>query len=306
LNRIPEEKMILPFPRSSLLAHTLLILASFVSASWPNENDELLKKAKSGDLLSQFELGVRYRHEHNSSSAVYWLEVAAKQGLPEAQFELSLIRYQGDPFDKRIENYLEAIYWLKQYLQNKNLSSKEIARAEHVLGNIYYQECDLVEHTKLISLTACGGESPRRINRDYVAAIGYFRSASEKGSKYACYQLAQMHQAGRGTPQDFVEAERWYRAAIWDEGSEWSEPLFALGKLKLQMRDSVAAHAWFNLAAAANHELAAEARDNLARTMSPQDIVEAQAFARNFRMVRKETSQESSILERWLGWLFGK
>jgi tetratricopeptide (TPR) repeat protein len=133
-----------------------------------NEPDALLEKAKSGDVVSQYELGIRYRHQENSSSAIFWLKAAAEQGLPIAQLELGILRYQGDHFDKRVENHWEAIEWLTKAISNSKESPSEVANAQHILGNIFYQECDVFVHSKLISLDDCGSPSDRNLINLYV------------------------------------------------------------------------------------------------------------------------------------------
>nr|WP_275298119.1 peptidoglycan-binding protein [Halomonas campisalis] len=72
-----------------------------------------------------------------------------------------------------------------------------------------------------------------------------FERLASTGDAEALYMLGQMHEAGQGTLQDFVEA-----------------------------------HKWYNLASARGHRHAATARDAVASRMTAQQISEAQQTAR--------------------------
>ena len=84
--------------------------------------------------------------------------------------------------------------------------------------------------------------------QEYVEALQQFREAARQGDPDAQYMLGRLNEAGRGTPQDFVQA-----------------------------------HKWYNLAAAYGHRNAAEARDTLAERMTPGQIAQAQQAARGWQ-----------------------
>jgi peptidoglycan hydrolase-like protein with peptidoglycan-binding domain len=81
--------------------------------------------------------------------------------------------------------------------------------------------------------------------QEYRQALPMFDRLANSGDAEAQYMLGQMHEAGQGTLQDFVEA-----------------------------------HKWYNLAAARGHRHAATARDAVAARMTAQQISEAQQTAR--------------------------
>ncbi|MCH4564209.1 peptidoglycan-binding protein [Halomonas sp. EGI 63088] len=81
--------------------------------------------------------------------------------------------------------------------------------------------------------------------QEYRQALQMFDRLATTGDAEAQYMLGQMHEAGQGTLQDFVEA-----------------------------------HKWYNLAAARGHRRAAAARDAVAARMTAQQISEAQQAAR--------------------------
>ncbi len=83
---------------------------------------------------------------------------------------------------------------------------------------------------------------------DYGAAFGEFHALAEGGDADAQYMLGYLYGVGRGTRQSYVDA-----------------------------------HKWFNLAASHERHGAAEARDDVARLMTAEQIAEAQRRARAWR-----------------------
>ena len=93
-----------------------------------------------------------------------------------------------------------------------------------------------------------------------------------------------MYEFGRGVPQNYGEAVRWYRLAA-DQGHASAQRnlggMYAAGRGVPQ--DDVAAHMWANLAAAQGDETARELRDYLSERMSSGQIAAAQRAAREWR-----------------------
>lgn len=89
-------------------------------------------------------------------------------------------------------------------------------------------------------------EAMRHYERqEYRQALQVFGEAAKSGDADAQYMLGRLHEAGSGTPQDFVQA-----------------------------------HQWYNLSAARGHRHAAEARDALTNRMTAGQIADAQQAAR--------------------------
>ena len=80
---------------------------------------------------------------------------------------------------------------------------------------------------------------------------------------------------------DFTEALKWYRKAA-EQGIAQAQSnlgvMYENGKGVLQ--DTIAAHMWFNIAAANGNAKAAKGRDFIAKELSSADIVEAQKRAK--------------------------
>ena len=97
--------------------------------------------------------------------------------------------------------------------------------------------------------------------QEYHQALQMFDRLATSGNPEAQYMLGQMHEAGHGTLQDFVEA-----------------------------------HKWYNLAAARGHRRAATARDAVAARMTAQQISEAQQTARTWQPEEAPSSQASQAI----------
>ena len=120
----------------------------------------------------------------------------------------------------------------------------------------------------------------RGVPQDYQEAVKWYRLAAEQGVAKAQYNLGWMYMNGRGVPQDYQEAVKWYRLAA------------ELGHAKAQTnlgvmyengngvpQDYVIAHMWFNVGSANGNELGGSNRDDLAARMSSADISKAQSMA---------------------------
>ena len=121
----------------------------------------------------------------------------------------------------------------------------------------------------------------------------WFRLAAEQGDASAQTQLALIYESGVGVPQDYLEAVKWYRLAT-EQGSPWAQQHHGhmYGDGRGMAQNYVIAHMWFNLAAsdfidrpnqAGNARANFEARNRMAGLMTPEQVVEAQRLAREWR-----------------------
>ena len=106
-------------------------------------------------------------------------------------------------------------------------------------------------------------------------------TAAEQGSGNAQLILGNMYDRGFGITQDYAEAVKWYRAAA-EQGSASAQWLlgwmYRNGEGVIQ--DYLLAHMWFNISAANGNVSAAEARNRVSALMSNDQIIQAQALAR--------------------------
>ncbi len=141
---------------------------------------------------------------------------------------------------------------------------------------------------------------------------------AEQGDAVAQYYLGNLYMTGLGVPQDYAEAERWYRRAVeqgyasaqfnlgvkyynslpqdYAEAAKWFRKAANQGNADAQYnlgviydkgygvpQDYVQAHMWFNLAAAQDQISATRNRDTVAALMTPAQIAEAQKLARKWK-----------------------
>ena len=114
--------------------------------------------------------------------------------------------------------------------------------------------------------------------------IDALRARAEAGVAEAQLDLGFMYANGRGVPQDYEKAERWYRLAA-EQGHTTAQN--GLGFMYENgagvPQDYVEAHKWYNLAAARGNDLANKVRDLLAEKMTPAQIAKAQRLAGEWR-----------------------
>jgi len=128
----------------------------------------------------------------------------------------------------------------------------------------------------------------------YAISAPFFSRLAQIGDANSQSILGEMYMYGRGVPQDYAQSIQWYRRAA-AQGNASAQ--YALGVLyedgKVIYQDVVKAHMWLNLAAASltgpAGKQAAEYRDRLVAMMTQEQVVEAQALARQCQ--RQELSE---------------
>ena len=90
------------------------------------------------------------------------------------------------------------------------------------------------------------------VPQDFEEAAKWYRLAAAQGYAPAEYSLGVAYDKGQGVPQNYAEAVKWYRLAA-ARGNQFAQ--MNLGVMYTNGRgvrqDFVRAHMWFNLAAAA-------------------------------------------------------
>ena len=121
----------------------------------------------------------------------------------------------------------------------------------------------------------------RGVLQDHAEAVKWWKLAAAQGDASAQYNLGVRYDDGRGVVQDYAEAVKWYRLAA---AQGYALAQYNLGLMYGTGRgvpmDYVRAHMWFNLAAVKGDADAVKNRDIAAKTMTPQQMAEAQKLAR--------------------------
>jgi uncharacterized protein len=136
----------------------------------------------------------------------------------------------------------------------------------------------------------------RGVLQDYQAAQYWYRKCAEQNSvtekppvplMMCRHFLAGMYYEGTEIPQDYSKAKFWFlKAAELDSHSSMVNlgVMYANGEGVLQ--DRASAHMWFNIAASMGAKGGAKYRDQIAKSMPPAQIADAQKLARE--CVRKK------------------
>ena len=100
---------------------------------------------------------------------------------------------------------------------------------------------------------------------------------AEQGDASAQYNLGVMYEKGRGVPQDYKEAVKWYRLSA-EQGHAFARS--NLGQMYLKglgvPQDYVSAHVWFNLSSSNGVKNGTEGRNMAEKKMTKQQIEKAQ------------------------------
>ena len=110
-------------------------------------------------------------------------------------------------------------------------------------------------------------------------ALKLLRPLAEQGDAEAQYHLGTRYYNGAGVPVDYAQALKWFRLSADQENHRGMGALGSMYYLGQGVhQDYVLAHMWFNLSAARGGS--AVRRDAVLPKMTPEQIAEAQKFAR--------------------------
>jgi uncharacterized protein len=148
--------------------------------------------------------------------------------------------------------------------QLRQLAQGGDASAQNELGLLYYEG--------------------KGVPQNHKRAKEWFDKAVEQGHSGAQVNLGTLYLRGEGAPQSGQMALFWFSRAA---GQEDALAFAKLGMMYSQgrgvLQDFIQAHMWYNLSAAHGEGRSAEARDALAKQMTPAQIAEAQRLAREWR-----------------------
>lgn len=189
---------------------------------------QLIQCAKNGEVISQYNLGVKYRDgldvQQDFEQGFYWTQRAAAQGLAEAEANLSWFYETGFGVSKNPE---QAFLWAEK------AAKKKIPLAINNLGSYYQKGLGTA------------------INLEKGAA--YFRQAAEEGLSLAQVNLGFAYFYGNGVPQNTEQALLWTKKAA-EQGD--SQAMANLGKFYKELEQPNEAFMWTEKAAATGNPLA--------------------------------------------------
>ena len=120
--------------------------------------------------------------------------------------------------------------------------------------------------------------------QDYATAMRLFRPLADQGDARAQSNLGLMYDNGEGVAEDDAESVKWFRKAA-DQGHARAQ--FNLGVMYANgegvTENNVQADKWWNLAAAQGHATAKANKAIIEKTMTREQIAEAQKLARDWK-----------------------
>lgn len=140
------------------------------------------------------------------------------------------------------------------------------ADAQHLLGLMYYMG--------------------RGVTRDYKQAFQWHLKAAQQGKADAQYVVGAMYYTGNAVPQDQKHAVTWFRKAAEQGHGEAQHALGLMYRYHVAgvPGDPVIAYMLWNLAAAGGNHNAVGQRAAIAKTMTQEQIEEAQALSRTWKV----------------------
>lgn len=176
-------------------------------------------RAVGGDVKCAFDLAEMYELKDDKSKAIQWYNIAAEEGLPEAQYKLANMYSEGNLVQR---DRIIAAKWFKKFSKHKlganenTLKKIKFAKtyvnavsgypiSQYLLGlkyrdenneeALYWLELSANQNFGMaffelgdIFETGCFGE------QNMERAIAYYFSASNKGNSRANYKLAKIYQ----------------------------------------------------------------------------------------------------------------
>lgn len=199
--------------------------------------------------------GVEKLKKGEYEAAFYEFLPLAEQGDANAQLLLGTMYSQG----KGVPNDLgEARKWYQRAALQNNPA------AQFALGDILAQG--------------------KGITMDLDEALVWFRRAANQGHVHAINNLGFAYASGTGVERDPVQAANWFRkgAQAGDVNAQYNLALAYQNGSGVPI-DPVRAHLYFNLAAARGDRESATARDEIARTLGPDQLKAAQTLFQNWK-----------------------
>jgi TPR repeat protein len=204
----------------------------------------------------------------------------AERGDIRAQQGLGRMYARGEGVER---NPAEASKWFHKASDARNAlkayNSGDFAAALRVFRPMADQGQVLGEY--ILGLMYANGQG---MPEDYAEALKWLQKAADKGETKAQFSVGVIYFKGLGIPKNYAEASKWYQRAA-DQGNAAAQ--FNLGQMYNRGQgvtaNPVTAYMLFELAAANGIKAAVEARDNLTKSLSPAQILDAQKLAHDWK-----------------------
>jgi uncharacterized protein len=233
----------------------------------PQDYSEALKwsrtAADQGNAAAQTLLGFLYSNGYgvpqDYSEALKWSRMAADQGDADAQCHLGYLygTGHGTPQDNT-----EALKWFRKAADQGDAQAETALGIMSAAGKVSQEYAETLKlHRKAEQgdrdaqgLLGFMYQNGKGVPQDYIEAVKWYRKAADQGDARAQITLGYLFLKGEVLPQDYDEAVKWYQKAA-DQGDAAAQ--ISLGIMYRDgwgvSQDDVLAHMWLNLAANQNH-----------------------------------------------------
>jgi hypothetical protein len=225
-------------------------------------------EAEAGSATAQYRTSLMYFRgegvERDELLGLRWLQRAADQGLPDAQFLLGWKLTQDGHF-------AQGATWI-------SLAAEQgLAIAEAKLGRLY--------------LSGCG------VPHDDASAAQWVRRAADRGFALAQYDLGLMYLKGIGFASSEHEAFRWVKLAA-EQNLEIAEEkvAFMYENGRGVERDRIAAHRWYSRASSQGAPWADLDLERLERSLEPGELAEIERASALNQRVSSSSAASSTAL----------
>jgi uncharacterized protein len=266
-----------------------------IPPSIPRTSEEVAlvrQDAERGDPKAELTLGFLFATglsgvTRDPAAALTWYRKASQHGSADATMFIAVFYDAGQGGQ---QDHAEALKWFREAAMQGNVIAQVRMGREYEAVKDFAQALDWyrkaaalgneVAENMLGDMFAAG----RGVDRDYREAAVWYRMSADQGNGYGAIRLAEQYDKGLGVPQDaaqavklyLLEAEKGGPPAQFYVGTSFREGRGGLA------RDPIEAHKWFNLAAAfaGENKVFADARDDVERTMTASDVLEARRRAK--------------------------
>src|SRR5512140_2035652 len=119
---------------------------------------------------------------------------------------------------------------------------------------------------------------------DFARARQEWQPLAEEGSAAAQFNLGLLYYDGRGVPQNYTEAARWFERAAAQGYTKAQNNLGAMyGAGRGVKKDYVQAYKWLSICAASGSEGCITQRDLVAKKLKGNQLAEAQRLTRDWK-----------------------
>jgi hypothetical protein len=258
------------FGETMLRRYTTLLSAIIVAA--------LMASVQTGSAGYNQAMEAYYKDDFVTAARL--LLALAERGNVNAQRELGRMYAKGEGLPK---DEAEAKKWFMlataQEDALKSYNSGDFAKALQVFRPPAEKGQGLAEYILGLMYTNAQG-----VSENYPEGLKWLQKAGEQGEAKAQFAVGVAYFKGLGVQKDYGEALKWYRRAA-DQGLGVAQynlgAMYAKGEAVTQ--DIVTAHLLYGLAATSGIKAAAAAKDQVAKSMTPEQIAQAVKMAKDWK-----------------------